>query len=59
MNKYINTNFEISLVSMIKYVLKRWLGILIAGLICCAICVGIKYFTFVPETVEPVQEAII
>ena len=56
MNKYINTNFEISLVSMIKYVLKRWLGILIAGLICCAICVGIKYFTFVPETVEPVQE---
>ena len=56
MNKYINTNFEISLVALIKYVLKKWLGILIAGLIFAAICAGIKYYTFVPETAEPVEQ---
>ncbi len=55
MNKYINANFEISLVALIKYVLKKWLGMLIAGLVCAAICAGIKYYTFVPETAEPVE----
>lgn len=56
MNKYINTTFEISLGSLIRFVLQKWWGILIAGFICGAICVGIKYYTFVPETIEPLQQ---
>lgn len=54
MNKYINANFELSISSLIKYVLSKWFFVLILSGLFGLISVSYKYVTFVPASVvEP------